>query len=69
MSLYISFDAYSGKSMISSRPRSQVPVAVVSPPKMAGPTVKAKGVVDRLNQGKCGDYESCVLDPAKKNPH
>ena len=69
LSLYISRDTYSGKSRISSKPRSQVQVALVSRQKMDGPTVMTKSVVDGLIHGKNGDYESSVLDHARKKPY
>ena len=50
-------------------PRSQVQVALVSRQKMDDPTVINKIVVDGLMHGKNGDYESSVLDHARKKPY
>ena len=47
----------------------RVQVAMVSPQKMAGPAVITQGTIDRLIAGKNADYESSVLDRAKKNLH
>ena len=41
-------------------------VALVSRQKMDGPTVMTKSVVDKLIHDKNGDYESSVLDRAKR---
>ena len=65
---YISRDAYNGKNMISSKPRSQMQVALRSWQKMDGPTVMTKSVVDGLIHGKNGDYESSVLDHGREKP-